>query len=48
MRVSMSRCLFPAVVGLVLVAGCGGNDPPPEPIPTDGPNQVVVFVPSMT
>jgi hypothetical protein len=35
------------VVGLVLVAGCGGNDPP-EPIPTDGPNQVVVFVPTMT
>ena len=49
MRVSMARHLFPAVVGLVLVAGCGGgNDPPPEPIPTDGPNQVVVFVPSMT
>lgn len=44
------RVLLPVVVGLVLVAGCGGgsDDPPPEAIPTDGPNQVVVFVPSMT
>ena len=48
MRVQLSRHLFPAVVGLVLVAGCGGDESPPEAVPTDGPNQVVVFVPSMT
>jgi hypothetical protein len=48
MRVSLVRHLFPAVVGLVLVAGCSGEESLPEPIPTDGPNQVVVFVPKMT
>ena len=31
------------------LAGCGsGSVKLPDPIPTDGPNQVVVFVPGMT
>ena len=36
-----------AVVGLVLLAGCGprGSD---EPMLTDGPNQVVLKVPGMS
>ncbi len=36
--------------GAVLLAGCGyvADRPPPPPMPTDGPNQVVFFVPSMT
>lgn len=39
-----------AVIGAVMLAGCDGaaDKPPPEPLPTDGPNQVVVFVPAMT
>lgn len=35
------------VIGVVAVAGCG-EGPPPDPLPTDGPNQVVFFVPTMT
>lgn len=35
------------MIGAVLLAGCDGG-PPPEPLPTDGPNQVVFFVPTMT
>lgn len=38
----------PAVIGAVLLAGCAAELPPPDPVPTDGPNQVVVYVPSMT
>jgi hypothetical protein len=31
------------------LAGCGSEPARlPDPIPTDGPNQVVVFVPGMT
>ncbi len=40
-----------AAVAAVARAGCQGDDPNkprPEPVPTDGPNQVVVYVPSMT
>lgn len=37
------------VAGVLVLAGCdGGGGPPPEPLPTDGPNQVVYFVPGMT
>jgi hypothetical protein len=48
MRVLRARHLAPAVVGAVLLAGCAADLPPPEPVPTDGPNQVVVYVPTMT
>ena len=40
-----------AAVAAAVLAGCLGDDankPLPEPVPTDGPNQVVVYVPSMT
>lgn len=38
------------VVGVLVLAGCdaGADRPPPEPLPTDGPNQVVFYVPTMT
>ena len=38
-----------AAVALVLLAGCASEPekPPPAPLPTDGPNQVVVYVPAM-
>ena len=38
------------MVGAVLLAGCDGGPgkPPPEPLPTDGPNQVVFYVPART
>ncbi len=36
-----------AVVGLVL-AGCAPQRGSNEPMPTDGPNQVVIKVPGMT
>lgn len=39
----MKLCWVPAVA-LVMFAGCG----PPAPMPTDGPNQVVFYVPTMT
>jgi hypothetical protein len=43
------RARAAALVGaaLAVVAGCGpaGSD---DPLPTDGPNQVVVKVPTMT
>lgn len=35
-----------AVAGLV--AGCGGGAVDTVPLPTDGPNQVVLSVPGMT
>jgi hypothetical protein len=36
-------------VALVLLAGCASEpETPPVPIPTDGPNQVVIHVPTMT
>jgi hypothetical protein len=36
-----------AVVAGLVIAGC--QPPPPvEPMPTDGPNQVVIAVPGMT
>ena len=47
MRAMRVRHLAPAVVGAVLLAGCADR-PPPAPVPTDGPNQVVVYVPTMT
>jgi hypothetical protein len=38
-----------AVLLVGAAAGCGAESGKlPEPIPTDGPNQVVVFVPGMT
>ncbi len=40
-----------AAAGVVaaLVAGCGGGEAvSTEPLPTDGPNQVVIKVPTMT
>lgn len=39
--------LAAAAVAVVVVVGCGpaGSD---EPLPTDGPNQVVIKVPTMT
>jgi hypothetical protein len=37
------------VLGAAVLAGCDGADrPPPAPLPTDGPNQVVFYVPGMT
>ena len=48
----MSRTAWSATaVAIVVLVGCLGEDPNkplPDPIPTNGPNQVVVFVPSMT
>ena len=48
----MSRIAWSATaVAIVVIVGCLGEDankPLPDPIPTNGPNQVVVFVPSMT
>ncbi len=43
------RPLAPAVLAFTLLAGCGPETPPPPdvPLPTDGPNQVVVKVPGM-
>jgi hypothetical protein len=36
-------------VVLGLLAGCASEpEAPPAPIPTDGPNQVVIHVPAMT
>ena len=37
----------PVLLAVGLFAGCG-EAPPPEPIPTTGPNQVVFYVPTMT
>jgi copper chaperone CopZ len=39
-----------AVPAAVAAAGWGarGVEPPPQPLPTDGPNQVVIHVPAMT
>lgn len=37
-----------AAIGLIGCLGDDPNKPLPEPVPTDGPNQVVVYVPSMT
>jgi hypothetical protein len=39
-----------AVPAVVAATGCGlrGVEVPPTPIPTDGPNQVVIYVPAMT
>lgn len=38
-----------AAAVLVLLAGCAAEpEAPPAPIPTDGPNQVVIHVPAMT
>jgi hypothetical protein len=38
-----------AAAALVLLAGCASESekPPPAPLPTDGPNQVVVYIPAM-
>lgn len=38
------------LAGAVLVAGCdgGAERPPPEPLPTSGPNEAVFYVPAMT
>ena len=47
MRVLQARHLAPAVVGLVLLVGCT-NSQSDTPMPTDGPNQVVLKVPGMT
>jgi hypothetical protein len=50
----MTRPLTFAVASLVGLAAIGcsigedPNKPPPTPIATDGPNQVVIYVPSMT
>jgi hypothetical protein len=42
------RTLGVAVMAAALV-GCGAEAGKlPDPIPTDGPNQVVVYVPGMT
>ena len=51
MRSVHAAAVAAAVTGFIL-AGCIGtedpNKPLPSPIATDGPNQVVIFVPSMT
>ena len=48
----MSRLAWSgAAIVAVLFLGCLGDEsskPLPAPVPTDGPNQVVVYVPSMT
>ncbi len=43
------RVVSAGVVTLVLFAGCtpDAEKPPPEPMATDGPNQVVIYVPTM-
>ena len=46
MRALQARHLAPAVVGLVLLVGCTSQSD--TPMPTDGPNQVVIKVPGMT
>lgn len=41
--------ITPAVAVVALVAGCGDTGSTSiEPLPTDGPNQVVLSVPGMT
>jgi hypothetical protein len=39
-----------SVPAVVAAAGFGlrGVEVPPTPVPTDGPNQVVIYVPAMT
>ena len=41
--------LAAAVLAVAWLAGCeGGTSSPDVPLPTDGPNQVVIKVPGMT
>lgn len=43
------RARWAGVLVVAGLAGCDGAErPPPEPLPTTGPNQVVVYVPGMT
>lgn len=46
------RARWAGVLVVAGLAGCelggGGEKPPPAPLPTDGPNQVVFYVPGMT
>lgn len=45
-----ARTIAVAAVGAALLVGCGAeaDRPPPKPMPTDAPNQVVFYVPTMT
>jgi hypothetical protein len=45
----MSACWvrYAGLAAVVAVAGCA-ESPPPAPMPTDGPNQVVFHVPGMS
>lgn len=38
-----------SAVGLLILVGCTpeAEKPPPDPLPTDGANQVVIYVPTM-
>jgi hypothetical protein len=39
---------YAGLAAVVAVAGCEAERPPPAPMPTDGPNQVVFYVPGMS
>jgi copper chaperone CopZ len=49
MRAGWVRRVAGAAVGMALLAGCAAeaDKPPPVPMATDSPNQVVVLVPGM-
>jgi len=38
-----------ALIGILVLAGCAAEaeKPPPAPMPTDGPDQAVFYVPQM-
>ena len=42
------RAAVALVCSAVLVGCASGPETPPTPMPTDGPNQVVIYVPAMT
>jgi hypothetical protein len=44
----MRTCYPAAAVAVAILAGCAGQPKPDIPMPTDGPNQVVLKVPGMT